>query len=54
MITKKQLAQAWNTFSEKMSELRKRRQEIVVAYDRQKSQEKIQQLYRKIVEIPED
>lgn len=54
MITKQQLAQAWNTFSEKMAELRKRRQEIVVAYDKKKSQEKIQELYRKIVDISED
>ncbi len=54
MITKRQLTQAWNTFSQKMTELRKRRQEIVVAYDKKKSQEKIQQLYRKIVDIPED
>lgn len=54
MITKQQLAQAWNTFSEKMTELRKRRQEIMVVYDKKKSQERIQELYRKIVEIPED
>lgn len=54
MITKQQLAQAWNTFSEKMAELRKRRQEIVVVYDKKKSQEKIQKLYTEIVKIPED
>ena len=51
MITKQQLAQAWNTFSEKMAELRKRRQEIVVAYDKEKTREKIHGVYRKIAEM---
>ncbi len=54
MITKRQLAQAWNTFSEKMTALRKRRQEIVIAHDKKRLEEKMQQLYKKIVEIPQE
>ena len=54
MITKQQLQEAWNTFVKKMSELRKKRQDILVAYDEKKSKKQILEVYQKIVDVPED